>query len=210
MDARLQAESSRNMYSEQGFEALIRPLLLDVRVLAPPPIHRGDRPGAYHQGKRLRGAGRCRLERGLLIVQKGLDRLTEVFDQMEAIHDLHGLRCSTTNALGVERTPLATDDADGRILHEPGGDALCRALGQEVKHPMILQIDQNGPVALPPPPRPLVHADGLQSGGGGRGGRPHQPQQGVGAGPPLEAGREPGACLATKGDAEGAQMLSQP
>ena len=75
---------------------------------------------------------------------------------------------------------------------------------------MIVKIDQDGPVAVPPPPRPLVHANDLRSGGSGRWGRPHQPQQGVGAGPPLEAGREPGACLATKGDAEGAQMLSQP
>src|SRR6185369_436624 len=29
-DARLQAESSRNMYSEQGFEALMRAVFLDV------------------------------------------------------------------------------------------------------------------------------------------------------------------------------------
>ena len=36
----------------------------------------------------------------------------------------------------------------------------------------------------------------------GHRGCPHQPQQGIGAGPPLKAGREPGACLATEGDAE--------
>ena len=96
------------------------------------------------------------------------------------------------------------------MLREPGRHAVRRALGQQVQHPMILQIDQDGPVALPPPPRPLVHADDVWGGGVGHRGRLHQPQQGIGAGPPLTAGREPSACLATEGDAEGEQALGEP
>ena len=75
---------------------------------------------------------------------------------------------------------------------------------------MVLQIDQDGPIALPPPPRPLAHADDVRGGGVGHRGGLHQPQQGIGAGPPLEAGREPSACLATEGDAEGTQGLGEP
>ena len=185
------------------------PLLLDVRALAPAPVHGGSGHRTCHQGERLRGVGGSGLERGPLVVPKGLDRFAEVFDQMKAIHDLHGMRCSPANAIGVERTPITTDDEDGRMLREPGGHALRRALGQQVKHPMIVKIDQDGPVALPPPPRSLVHADDLRSGGSGRWGPPHQPQQGGGTGPPLEAGREPGACLATEGKTEGAQVLDE-
>jgi hypothetical protein len=52
------------------------PLVLDVRALAPPPIHRGDGPGAGRQGEGLRGAGCYRLERSLLVVQESFDCLT--------------------------------------------------------------------------------------------------------------------------------------
>lgn len=55
------------------------PLLLDVRALAPSSIHGGDRPGACHQGARLRGAGRCSLERDPLGMQEGFDGLPQVF-----------------------------------------------------------------------------------------------------------------------------------
>jgi len=75
---------------------------------------------------------------------------------------------------------------------------------------MILQIDEDGPVAWPPPPRPLVHTNALRSRGHGRWGCPHQPQPGSGARPPLDTGRKPGACLATESQAPGPQMLDEP
>jgi hypothetical protein len=118
-----------------------------------------------------------------LAVEEGLDRFAEVFDQMKAIHDLDGLRCPTANALGVESTPVPTDHGDGGILREPGSDALRRALGQQVQHPMILKIDQDGPVAVPASPRPLIDPQHLGSGGVRRRGRLHQAQQGIRTGP---------------------------
>jgi hypothetical protein len=186
------------------------PLSLGVRALAPPSIHRGGGHRAGHQRERLGGAGGGGLQRGSLAVEESFDGFPQVFDRMKPIDYLYGLRGSTAHALGVEGTPIATDDADGRILREPGGHAVRRALVEQVQHPLILQIDQDGPVALPPPPRLLIHADDVRGRDVGHRGCLHQPQQGIGAGPPLEAGRQPGACLATEGQAQGAQVLGEP
>ena len=175
-----------------------------------PPLQGGDGPGACHEGEPLRGVGRCRLERSPLVVPEGFNRLSQVFDEMKPIDDLHGVGGSPANALGVERTPITTDDQDGRMLREPGGHTLCRALGQQGQDPMILQIDEDRPIALPAPPRPLIDPKPLWGGDVRRRGHPSQPQEGVGIGPPLEAGREPGACLATEGQAEGAEVLGEP
>ena len=61
---------------------------------------------------------------------------------------------------------------------QPGRQALSRALGQQVEDLMILQIDQDGPIALPPPPRPLIHANDPGRGSSRCGGCLHEPQQG--------------------------------
>jgi hypothetical protein len=55
------------------------PLLLDGHAPVPPAIQQSDGPRAGHERQRLRGAGRCRLQRGLLVMQEGLDGLPQVF-----------------------------------------------------------------------------------------------------------------------------------
>jgi hypothetical protein len=109
------------------------PLLPGLGALVSPSIHRGDGPKAGHLCERLGSLSGGYLERGPVVVEEGLDRFAQVFDQMKPIHNLDGLRCPTANALGIERTPVPTDDADGRMLREPGRDALRRALGQQVQ-----------------------------------------------------------------------------
>ena len=87
----------------------LTPLLLDVGALVPPAIHGGDGSKAGHWGERLGSMDGGYLERVPLVVEEGLDRFAEVFDQMKPIHDLYGLRCPTANALGIEGTPVPTD-----------------------------------------------------------------------------------------------------
>jgi hypothetical protein len=183
--------------------------LLDRRALVSPAIHWGDGPKAGHLGERLGSLGGGYLERGPLVVAEGLDRFAQVFDQMKPIHNLDGLRGPMANALGGERTPVPTDDTDGRMLREPGRDALRRALGQQVQDPMILQIDEDRPVALPPPPRPLVHTDDVRSGGNGSWSRSHEPQQSRRAGPHPQAGPETCTSLTTEGDPIGDEELGE-
>jgi len=112
------------------------------------------------------------LERRPLTVEEGLDRVAAVFDAMKPINDRHGRRCPTAYARGVEGPPVPTDDAEGRRLGAPGGHALRRARGQQGKHLLMLQIDQEGPVAWPAPPGPRIDPKHLGSGGGGPWGRP--------------------------------------
>ena len=143
-------------------------------------------------------------------MEEGLDGFAQVFDQMKPIDHLHGLGCPTANALGVEGTPVPTDYGDRRMLREPGGHALRRALGQEVQDLIILQIGQDGPVALPAPPRPLVHPMTLWGGVAGVGAACTSPQQGVWTDALVPAGREPRACLPAEGEAEGKEALGKP
>jgi hypothetical protein len=150
------------------------------------------------------------LERRPLVVQKGLDGFAEVFNQMKAIHDLHGLRFATAYAIGIERTPVSTDHGNGGMLREPGGHALSRALGQEVQDLMVLQIDQDGPIAVPAPPGPLIDPNTLWGGGGRRRRRLHQPQQGVWTNAQSQPGREPCPSLPAEGQTVGKQELGQP
>jgi hypothetical protein len=186
------------------------PLLLDVCALAPPPIHQGDGPRAGHQWERLGGAGCGGLERRPLAVEERLNRLPEIFDQMKPIHHLHGMGCSTVHALGIERPPVATDDEDGRMLREPGGHALRRALGQQGKHPLILQIDQAGSIALPAPPGPRIAPKHLRGGGITCRRCLPAPPQGVWTGPQPQPGHETRTGLSAKRHAEGEQELGKP
>jgi hypothetical protein len=144
-----------------------------------------------------------------LAVEEGLDGFAKVFDEMKPIHHLYGLRCPTAQAIGVERTPVATDHGDGGMLREPGGYTLRRALGQQVEHPVILQIDEDGPIAVPPPPRPLVTPNDLWARGIRRRGRLPQPQQGGWARPQSPLGHEPRPGFPAEGEPEGAEELRE-
>ena len=66
-------------------------------------------------------------------------------------------------AVGIEVTAVATDLSYGGMLGQPGGDGRGRAVRQQVHHPMTGQIDQDGAIAMAPPPGPLIDADSLQS-----------------------------------------------
>jgi len=76
------------------------------------------------------------------------------------------------------------------MLGEPGGPALRRARGQQGKHLLMLQIDQEGPVAWPAPPGPRIDPKHLGSGGGGPWGRPYQASQGGRTDGPPHTGHE--------------------
>ena len=75
---------------------------------------------------------------------------------------------------------------------------------------MILQIDQDRPIALPASPRPLIDPQHLGGGGGRRRGRLHQPQQGGGTGAQPQPVPEPCPRLPAEGQAAGAQALGEP
>src|SRR5882724_741422 len=72
--------------------------------------------------------GRGGLESTPLISQEHFHRFAKVFHQMQAIDDLHRLGSPLTNAIRLQRTPIATDHGDRRMLGEPGRHCGGRAL----------------------------------------------------------------------------------
>ena len=158
----------------------------------------------------MRRADRGRLERRSVVEQKGFQGLAEVLDEMEAIDDLHRLGGPPANAVGVEVTAITADDGDRRMLGQPGRHAGGRAVRQQVHDPMRREIDQDGAIAMAPPPGPLVHADGLQGWGGEDRGRPHEPEQGGGTGRQPQTSREPGARVPSQGHADRPQGRDEP
>jgi hypothetical protein len=81
---------------------------------------------------------------------------------MKPVDDLHGRRRPPANAVGVEVAAITTDDGDRRMLGQPCRDAGSGAARQQVHDAMSRQIDQDGAVAVAPPPGPLVDTDGLK------------------------------------------------
>jgi hypothetical protein len=106
------------------------PLLPGLGALVSSPIHPRHRHRASHNRQRLDSEGGGSLEGAPLIVQKGLDGLPQVFDQMKPVDHLHGLGGPLTDALGIEGTPVTTDHRDGGVQRQPRCDSRRRALGQ--------------------------------------------------------------------------------
>jgi hypothetical protein len=92
------------------------PLLPGLGALVSSPIHPRSRYRTSHHRQRLHSEGGGRLEGGPLVVQKGLDGLPQVFDQMKPVDHLHGLGSPLPDALGVEGTPVTTDHRDSGML----------------------------------------------------------------------------------------------
>jgi hypothetical protein len=89
---------------------------------------------------------------------------------VKAIEDLHRLGCAVPNPLGIEATPVATDDLDTGMRLQPLRDGRGRAIGEQIHYLMALEITHNRPKSSPSPPRPFVephHPWGRQGGQGG-------------------------------------------
>lgn len=75
-----------------------------------------------------------------------------------AVRDLDGLRRSGSGALGKERRAVTADHLDARPLGQPGRQARCLPVGQQIHRPASLGVDQHRPVGATPARRVLVDA----------------------------------------------------
>jgi hypothetical protein len=173
-----------------------------LRVPAPSPVPgcAGDRARGRHA--RQRRADRCRLEHRSVVDQDGFQGLAEVMDEMKPIDHLHSIGQPAVAAVRIQVTPIAANHRHRGMLGQPGRHRCRGPVRQEVHHAMTHQIDQDGTIAVAPPPVPLVDPDGLQGGGDGHRGRPYQAEQGGLTGCELQAGRQPNSGLPAEGDAE--------
>src|SRR4029453_144879 len=84
----------------------------------------------------------------MMVIEHTAQRITAVAQQMPPAGNLDGLRRPLAGALGVGAGPIADDDLDRRMVLEPRGQGLGRAIGQQVDAAPALEITEDRAVAL--------------------------------------------------------------
>src|SRR5436305_2259493 len=111
-----------------------------------------------------------------MLFETACQRFTQGADQMPAIRRLPSLRCPETGSFGIGSRPVAADDLHPRMRLEPGGESLGGTDRQQIDHAMRFQVHQNGAVAMPPFPGPVIHPEHTRGGPTWYRTLPHAPQ----------------------------------
>jgi hypothetical protein len=98
----------------------------------------------------------------LMARKQTLNRLAQVLEQMEAVSDLDGIWCATPRSIRIGSSPIATDDRDARMILQPLGETVRRAVGQEVDRSVTLQVDDNRSIRMPTSVGPVINTDDLR------------------------------------------------
>src|SRR5512135_1041386 len=92
-------------------------------------------------------------------LEQAFDGLAHVLQEMPTIGDLLGLGRRLGGGLRVGRRTVAADQLDAGVGLEPGPDGRSVTIGQEIDDVARLEVDDDGAVALPFAPGPVVDAD---------------------------------------------------
>jgi len=92
-------------------------------------------------------------QHAMLARQEPIQRHPQVLQQVEAVGHLHGLWCCLSCTFGERPAAIPTHDLHLRstVRAKPGGERGRFPVGQEVDHPMLLEVHQDRPVAHAPP-----------------------------------------------------------
>lgn len=88
-----------------------------------------------------------------------LGSLAQVVPQVPSVCDLHGLGCPGGGSLREERCAVTADDLNAGAFVQPGGQAGCFPVGQQVHRSPGFDVDQHGPIEAALARRVLVDAD---------------------------------------------------
>jgi hypothetical protein len=88
---------------------------------------------------------------------------------MKAVRNLFGLRGPAPGGIGVDLRSITAHHLDLRLRAQPRGARFRAPISQQVHRPARFKINQDGAVALPAPPGPIINAEQR---GGGCGGTP--------------------------------------
>jgi len=149
---------------------------------------------------------------GVVIARDRLDGVTEVAQQMPPVRDLDRVGRSLPDAIGVDAGAVARDDLHPRVLLQPRRQAFSSAVGQQVEDPVPLQVDEDGPIAVTAPPRPIIDPEHARRRAWHRRGiaTARHAQQRVRAGGDSQPRREACASLSAHNEAEVALQIAQP
>src|SRR5690349_8320072 len=94
-----------------------------------------------------------------MLIGNGLDGITQVAQQVPAVGDLHGVGSPLTDTVRAGTRAITRDDFDTRMSAQPGRECRRLTIRQQVDNLVLLQINQDGAVAMATPPRPVVHSE---------------------------------------------------
>jgi hypothetical protein len=83
-----------------------------------------------------------------LVIEKAGEVFTQVDQQMIAVSDLNRLWSAMFDRLCIRAGSIATHDLDLWMRLQPGHDGRGFATGQQINRTVVLQIHQNGTIAL--------------------------------------------------------------
>src|SRR5260370_39135263 len=109
------------------------------------------------RGKRLscQLMGR-RFQETFVMTKEFFQSFCKIFLQMESIHNLFGLGSACIRRSTKDLATITRDDLDFGVLFEPSGTRLHRALRQQISYSPMFEVHQDGPIACPLLPSPLV------------------------------------------------------
>src|SRR5260370_23395147 len=105
----------------------------------------------------------CLCEEPMMRLERVVQRLTHVAQQVPPIGDLDGSWCGLPSGFRIDPSTVSTDDLRTRVLSKPGGYGLGLAIRQQVDDLLRLQIAQNGSIAVTFSPGPVVDAKHARS-----------------------------------------------
>lgn len=93
--------------------------------------------------------------RRMVALNRGMNGVAEVAQQVPPVGDLYRIGRTLPDAVGVDAGPVAGDHRHAGIGLQPRRQALGAAVGQQVDHPVALEVDQHRPVPVAATPSPI-------------------------------------------------------
>ena len=186
----------------EGENGRVRLLAADVSFILQ-FLGKGQKRRVDHRGPHRRWS--CRIDFG-----QRQERRRRIFHQMPAVGDLDGMG---KRPLGRDRVAASTipgDDANLRLMRQPGLSRHGLPIGQKCDRPTPLKVADQRAVAVVTSPRPIVDADNRGRRKASRSTPTHHAQQGVIAHLNVEPTRKRGRRSASERNREAVHDIVEP
>ncbi len=102
------------------------------------------------------------VEIAVVAVDHGTDGIAEIAQQVPAVGHLDRLRRALADPVGIGAGTVTRDDLDPGMLTKPLRQRLGLTVRQQVHDLVALEVDEDGAVAMPTPPGPIIDAENLR------------------------------------------------
>jgi hypothetical protein len=95
-------------------------------------------------------------QQGTVAPEDLLSNLRQVLQQMKPVGHLHGIGCSSPGTFRVLAAPVSADNFHSWMPLQPVGQTSRRTILEQVHHSTSFQVYQDGAVAVPLLPGPII------------------------------------------------------